>query len=229
MIDRFSVQWSLRINAIVALIMTSVAIFMVKDRNNVVQPKQHPFDTELLRRGDVWLLLMWAFFSMFGYITLLYSLPDFALSIKLSKSQATEVITLLHLGTAVGRPFIGLISDRYGRIKVAGLLTLCCGLACFLLWMPAKTYSATVLFAIISGAILGVFWSVSHQPVDSCCYADLKIDNRSVMCGCCGASESALTTFTILAGDCTTYFLYVSLLGIYNGPANRRQSRRQSH
>ena len=162
MIESLSVQWSLRVNAIIALIMTSAAISTIKDRNNVIQPKQHPFDTELLRRGDVWLLLTWAFFGMFGYITLLYSLPDFALSIKLSTSQATEIITLLHLGTTLGRPFIGVLSDRYGRVKVAALLTFSCGAACFLLWLPAKTYSATLLFAIISGAILGVFWSVSQ-------------------------------------------------------------------
>ena len=209
MIYGISVQWSLRINAVITLIMTSAAIFIIKDRNNIVQPKQHPFDTELLRRGDVWLLLMWAFFGMFGYITLLYSLPDFALSIKLSKSQATEVITLLHLGTAVGRPFIGVLSDRYGRIKVAAMLTFSCGAACFLLWLPAKTYSATVLFAIISGAILGVFWSVSPQPIDGCCCADLNIDDRSIVCGCCGASKSALIAFTVVANDCTAYFLYV--------------------
>ena len=62
--------------------------------------------------------LLWAFTSMLGYITLLYSLPDFALSIRLSRSQSIDLVTFLNLGTALGRPFIGFLSDHLGRIQV---------------------------------------------------------------------------------------------------------------
>ena len=160
MIENVSLGWSLRITGLIAFLMISLAIIVIRDRNDVVAPTQHPFDVALLSRYDVWLLLLWAFVSMLGYTTLLYSLPDFALSIHLSQSQAADVITFLNLGTAVGRPFIGVLSDHFGRIKVAAVLTMVCGIACFAIWIPAGSFGVTVLFALISGAILGVFWAV---------------------------------------------------------------------
>lgn len=164
MIENISLAWSLRITSIIAFVMTFTAVALIRDRNKVIQPAQHPFDTELLSRQDVWLLLIWAFISMLGYITLLYSLPDFALSIGLSRAQATDAITYLNLGTAVGRPLIGSLSDYYRRIKVPAFLTLTCGISCFMIWLPANSFGPTVLFALFSGAILGVFWVVSISP-----------------------------------------------------------------
>ena len=160
MIEDISLEWSLRITGVIAFSMLVIAIALTRDRNHIIKPEQHPFDVALLFRYDIWLLLLWAFFSILGQITLLYSLPDFSLSIHLSLSQSTEMITFLTLGTAVGRPCIGFLSDYFGRIKVPALLTLMCGVACFAIWIPAISFGVTVLFALISGAILGVFWVV---------------------------------------------------------------------
>ena len=160
MIDRLSLQWSLRITGIVTFVMNAVATALVKDRNKIIQPEQHPFDAQLIRRFDVWLLLAWAFISMLGYVTLLYSLPDFALSIDLSSSQAADLVTLLNVGIAVGRPLTGCLSDRFGRIVVTAILTSTCGISCFAIWIPADSFGVTALFALSSGAILGLFWVV---------------------------------------------------------------------
>lgn len=160
MIDKISLQWSYRITGMVAFALTATATAMIRDRDKIIRPKQHPFDTKLLRRGDVWFLLAWAFCAVLGQITLQYSLPDFSLSIGLSDAQATHVQTLLNLGTAVGRPFIGSLSDKFGRIVVPAFLTLTCGVACFVIWLPAQSFGVTVLFALICGAIMGIFWTV---------------------------------------------------------------------
>lgn len=165
MIKDLSLAWSLRITGVIAFIMLVTAITLMKDRNHIIKPDQHPFDVRLLCRCDVWLLLVWAFLSMLGQLTLLFSLPDFALSIDLSQSQSTEVAIFVTMGTAIGRPFIGFLSDRFGRIKVAALLTLTCGVSCFAIWIPARSFGPTVLFSIISGAILGVFWVVRYHDV----------------------------------------------------------------
>lgn len=94
---------------------------------------------------------------MLGYITLLVSLSDFARSIGLSDTEAA----FSNLGTAIGRPFIGIISDHYGRMETAGLLTLGSGITYVALWLPATSYGLTISFVIINGAALGVFWVVS--------------------------------------------------------------------
>ncbi|EGU83905.1 hypothetical protein FOXB_05581, partial [Fusarium oxysporum f. sp. conglutinans Fo5176] len=106
-------------------------------------PNQRAFDIALLRSKAVVLLLLWAFISMFGAI---------------KHKQATDVVGFLNVGTAVGRPLIGLVSDRFSRVATAFVLTLLCGLTCFVLWLPAKSFGLTLFFSTVCGAILGVFW-----------------------------------------------------------------------
>lgn len=160
MIDNFGHAWSLRAIGLIALAANLLSATFIRDRNAIIRPKQHPFDLDLLRHWEVFFLLAWSFISMLGYVTLLYSLSDFALSIELSREQATQITAFLNMGTAVGRPFIGVASDRLGRFEIASGLTLFCGVCCLGIWIPAASLGVTVLFAIISGAILGVFWVV---------------------------------------------------------------------
>jgi len=161
MIRHIGLGWSLRITGIITFVINLIAALLLRDRNHIIRPLQLGFDTTLLRQYKVQLLLGWAFISMLGYITLLYSLADFTISIDLSQSQAIDIVAFLNLGTAIGRPFVGLLSDRYGRIEVAGLFTFFCGVLCFAVWLPATSFGVTVLFALLSGAILGTFWMVS--------------------------------------------------------------------
>lgn len=158
MIDNISLAWSLRVTGIVAGMMNVIAALMIRNRNKVIMPPQRGFDTILLRRYDVVLLLFWAFISMLGYITILFSLSDFARSIGLSASKAAAVSAFLNLGTAIGRPLVGMASDYFGRMETAGVLTLICGITCFAIWLPATSYGVTIVFVVISGAFFGVFW-----------------------------------------------------------------------
>ncbi|RDL40574.1 uncharacterized protein BP5553_00553 [Venustampulla echinocandica] len=123
-ISNISLAWALRITGIVSGVMNLLATIVIRSRNNIIQPKQHPFDIALLRRYEVILVLGWAFVSMLGYIILLFSMSDFAYSIGLDDSQAANATALLNLGAALTRPWIGAISDRFGRIETAGFMTL---------------------------------------------------------------------------------------------------------
>ncbi|RMZ73300.1 MCH2 [Pyrenophora seminiperda CCB06] len=157
-IQRFSIGWALRITGIIAFMANTIATIFIRDRNKAIRPSQLGFDTKLLRKYEVIMLLSWVFISMMGYIVLLFSLSDFALSIGLSQSQATDMIGLLNVGTAIGRPIIGITSDRWSRVDTAGVLTLMCGIFCFAFWLPATSYGLTAFFVILCGAIVGVFW-----------------------------------------------------------------------
>ncbi|KFY93537.1 hypothetical protein V500_03674 [Pseudogymnoascus sp. VKM F-4518 (FW-2643)] len=139
-ISNISLAWSLRITGLVSGFMNVMATIVIRSRNHIVQPTQHPFDTVLLRRYDVILVLAWAFMS-------------------LDDSQAATATALLNLGTALGRPFIGVVSDQFGRIETAGFMTLLCAISVFAIWLPATSYGVTIFFVIINGAILGVFWA----------------------------------------------------------------------
>ncbi|KAH8819815.1 major facilitator superfamily protein [Xylogone sp. PMI_703] len=157
-VHNVSLAWAFRITAFICGAMNLLAVALLRNRNDKIKPPQLGFDTKLLVRYDVWLFLAWGFVTMFGYMTLLYSLSDFASSINLTKTQAGDISAFLNLGTAIGRPAVGLISDKFGRIEVAGSLTLLGGLASFAIWIPTKTYAVTIFFSILVGTIFGVFW-----------------------------------------------------------------------
>lgn len=58
----------------------------------------------------------------------------------------------------IGRPLIGLTSDKYGRINIAGLGTLMAGFSCLFLWIFAgKTYAGLIVYALF-GMFAGVIW-----------------------------------------------------------------------
>jgi hypothetical protein len=82
--------------------MNLLATVAIRSRNYKVQLKQHPFDTTLLHHYEVFLVLALSFVSMLGYITLLFSMSNFARSIGLGDSQAASLTALLNLGTALG-------------------------------------------------------------------------------------------------------------------------------
>lgn len=197
-IQRWNISWALRITGLIALAANLVAIVAIRDRNSAIRPSQRGFDTKLLRRYDVLLLLAWAFVSMLGYVLLLFSLADFALSIGLSRSQATDIIGLLNVGTAVGRPIIGILSDKWSRIDTAGVLTLLCGLSCFAFWIPATSYGLTVFFAMLCGAFVGVFWMVSNALRCSLCLKLTSVDHWPTVCRGRRNKRPTVTTIPLL-------------------------------
>lgn len=160
MLKRIGPAWTLRATGLVTFTANSLAIVLIRHRNYIIKPPQLALDIRLLRRVDMLLLLSWSFLSMLGYVVLLFSLPDFATSIGLTQTQATDIAGFLNLGTAIGRPIIGTLSDRYNRIGTATMITLICSLSCIAIWLPATSYALAVFFSIICGATLGVFWMV---------------------------------------------------------------------
>lgn len=163
MIQHISLAWSLRITGIISFIVLFVATILIKDRNAIIRPRIHPFDTNLLGKYQVLLMVGFSAFSVFGYIVLLYSLSAFALTIGLTQHQGGIIVTILNLGTAFGRPSIGVLSDRYGRITMACILTGVNIIMCFAVWIPLNSYGLLIFFAIIVGITSGVYWPVSMK------------------------------------------------------------------
>jgi MFS family permease len=172
MITKISLAWAFRVTAVISGVFLILATILIRTRNEVIQPPQRGFDVQLLRRKDCILLLLWAFISMLGYMVILFSLPDFARSIGLSAKQASIVNAILNLGTAIGRPMIGVASDYFGRVNVAGVLTCLCGVLTLVLWLPATSYGLLLFFALINGGIFGVFWMVLRSNFS------IKVDRK---------------------------------------------------
>ncbi|RWA05370.1 hypothetical protein EKO27_g9729 [Xylaria grammica] len=159
MIGTIGLVWSLRITAVIVFVVNLAATLLIRSRNADIKPSIAIFNLHLLTSYRVKLLLGWCIILMFGYITLMFSLSDYALVIGRSPQDSATVAAVLNLGAAVGRPLIGLASDRYGRVEVAGVATFSCGILVFALWLPSTNYAVLIIFAPISGSILGIFWA----------------------------------------------------------------------
>ena len=158
MIERISLPWAFRILGILAFVVNCTCAILLKDRNNAIGASQMAFDHRLFRKMEFQLLSGWGIFSMFGYIVLLFSLPNYALSIGLTARQGSIIGALLNLGQGIGRPAVGIFSDAAGRINIATFLTFTCGLFCFVIWIFAKSFGVLIFFAIIVGTVAGTFW-----------------------------------------------------------------------
>ena len=159
MIQRFGVGWTFRILGIVSFTVNFVCAILIRDRNKAIGATQLAFDYRLFKRMEFLLTLGWGFFSMLGYIVLLFSLPNYALSVGLTAKQGSVIGALLNLGQGLGRPVVGIFSDAAGRINIAGFLTFAAGIFCFIIWIFAKSFGVLIFFSLIVGSVAGTFWT----------------------------------------------------------------------
>lgn len=158
-IENISLAWSLRITGITSFAALMVATWLLRDRNKIVRPTIHPFDVKILRKYQVWMVLGWSVFSLLGYMVLLYSLGNYGKTLGLNPTQSGIIITMVNLGTGIGRTFVGVISDRLGRVTVSGSCAGLSGIMCFLWWINARDYGSLLSFALVVGMIFGVYWA----------------------------------------------------------------------
>ena len=162
-IETVGLPWCFRILAICTCSVNLVACNLVKDRNKQTGARHAAFDLSILKRPEFLLVQGWNYFSMLGYVIVVFSVPAYAKSIGLSASQGGILNAILNLGQMVGRPFIGLSSDRFGRINVAAVCTLGAGAMIFAFWIPAEvapnSYALLLFYSIVGGALAGTFWT----------------------------------------------------------------------
>jgi MFS family permease len=159
LIEEIGLNWTLRALALCQIVVNAICIVLLKERPTVVKPSGLAFDWKHFRRGPIWLILGWGFFSELGYVVLLYSMPDYAVSVGLSSSQGAIIGAMLSLGLGVGRPMVGWVSDEFGRINIASIMTALSGAFCLLIWVFAKQFGVLCFFAFIVGMVCGTYWS----------------------------------------------------------------------
>jgi MFS family permease len=143
LIPKLGLAWTFRVMCFLAFGVNLVCSILLKDRNSKVGASLAAFDVRLFKRKEFWALLGFGVFSMFGYVVLLFSIPNYANHIGLDSHQASVVGAVLNLGQALGRPPTGYFSDRIGRINMAGSLSLLSALFSLVIWTNAKSYGVS--------------------------------------------------------------------------------------
>lgn len=118
--------------------------------------------------------------AVMAYTVALFTVATYATEgLGFSQTKASNVQAVLAAGQAVGRPLCGFLLDRYGRLNMAGLLSVLAGLSCLVIWMFARSYGVLIFFALVQG----LFGGTSPCPIVCGCPADLLLQE------CCGAPQ----------------------------------------
>ena len=171
MIENISLVWAFRITAFCIFFVNSIVILVLKDRIKIISARYRSFDVSLLRNLGFVSVILWGFLMLFGYVSVMYSLSDFAVSIGLTQQQGSVITGMFSAGVMIGRPTMGFLGDTIGRINLSIICTIGTALTCFFIWMFATSYRVMIFFALIhgmlrkkvliSGAMSGVFWTMS--------------------------------------------------------------------
>lgn len=159
-IQAIGVAAAYRVLAFCALGGNLISSLLMKDRRRSLrrEGRHRTFNHRDLSHFEVLLMILWGVASELGYVTLIYSLPNYASSIGLTPQQGSIAGAVLNMGATVGRPVIGYASDRLGRITISTVMTAFAGLFCFAIWIPAHSYPPLLLFSLLAGMVCGTFW-----------------------------------------------------------------------
>ncbi|CAG9982669.1 unnamed protein product [Clonostachys byssicola] len=160
MIRNLGLHWALRVLGLLAFVVNTSMIILVRDRNKATAGAiRNPFQIKHFKMLGFWLLVAFGGFTMLGYFILIFTLASFANHLGLDSSKASIVSAIFNLGQAVGRPLVGYLSDRFGRINMAAIMTLLAGILPLAMWVCTQTYTTLVSFAMFEGIVGGVFWA----------------------------------------------------------------------
>ncbi|KAI8665829.1 hypothetical protein NCS57_00805600 [Fusarium keratoplasticum] len=159
MIDNLGLAWAFRILSIVSLTVNGISNLFLKSRSTSVGAVHLGFDVSFFKRPDFCLFLAWGFFSQFGFGITVFSMADFAETMGFTPRQGSIASAIFNLSQAIGRPLIGLASDRYGRLNVGTVCTLTAALSTLLIWILAgKSFAGTIIYTLF-GAFASNMWT----------------------------------------------------------------------
>lgn len=113
-----------------------------------------------LKSRPFWLMYAIALPICVGFFVPMVHLVPYALDAGLTQAQGVSLISLLGLGSLVGRFFIGWVADRLGRVRALVGVSAGLGLM-FLLWWVSASYVALAVFAFVFGSLYGGYVAIA--------------------------------------------------------------------
>ncbi|QEU60734.1 hypothetical protein KDRO_D04280 [Kluyveromyces lactis] len=164
-----SVKWALIVQCIICTSLGTLALILTKTRNQHIhgsaeqtQPLGAAFKEHIgvFKVVGMWALCSWVSFTMLGYVILLYSLSAFTQSLGYDPKEGSYVSCMISVGSLIGRPLIGHMADRYGPITVGALVNLVVAILCWAMWIPCRSLSVAIVFALLQGGLMGTVWVI---------------------------------------------------------------------
>ena len=164
-VDTKDVHWALRVQSIMEFGMVWISILLVKSKAKQHSIQFNLFDIKVMKTAPFWLLCFFMTTCMFGYVIVLYTLANFTTSLGYSGKQGSYVSAMVQVGSAIGRPAVGYISDKYGGVTVSAFAYYLVGIFSLAMWIPARNLATVIVFAIISGSMMGSVYGMISPAI----------------------------------------------------------------
>lgn len=156
-IDLFGWRGAYVALAVLVLVLGGIAAAVIKskhaDRTSGLEGKTV---AEAVRTRPFWLLFASLVLSCVGLFVPMVHLGPYATDLGYSEAQGVALVSLIGLGSLLGRFTIGGPADRLGRVP--SLAAMYAGLgAMFILWWMASAYWLLAVFAIVFGVCYGAY------------------------------------------------------------------------
>jgi OFA family oxalate/formate antiporter-like MFS transporter len=115
---------------------------------------------EALKSAPFWFLYVLGLFICVGVFVPMVHLVPYAQDVGLTEAQGVTLVSLLGLGSLLGRFAVGGIADRLGHLRSLVAISASMG-AMFLLWWVARGFWPLALFAAVFGALYGGYVALS--------------------------------------------------------------------
>jgi MFS family permease len=156
-IDAFGWRGAYLAFAVSALVLGGLAAALIKEaEHRRVGTREGIALSAAVKTAPFWLLFASLLLSCIGLFVPMVHLGPYALDAGHTAAQGVMLVSLIGLGSLVGRFAIGGPADRLGRIP--SLAAMYAGLgAMFVLWWAAAAYWVLALFAIVFGICYGAY------------------------------------------------------------------------
>ncbi|SCU77291.1 LAME_0A00518g1_1 [Lachancea meyersii CBS 8951] len=168
-------RWAMRMLAIVTFSINIISLCFVQVRKplNGEEEKKGPveilkksFDKSVLKDVSLHYCASWSSFTTIGYVILLFSISNYALSMGMTAQQATVALAIFNGSQAIGRPFMGWFSESVGRCNATIILMVYDLILILPFWFNITKFNELVPFCILLGFGAGV-GSVNVVPLVS--------------------------------------------------------------
>lgn len=168
---RIGYTWSIRVIALIDLILCTAAIFLCRTRLPLEKSaKGATIDLTAfkdlrfsLTTAGVF-LIEWALFIPLTYIT------SYSLSHGVNQKFSYQMLSILNAGSVLGRALPGYLSDRFGRFNVMLVTASFCAISCLCIWIPAgNNVGAIIAFSFLFGIFSGTGISLTPVCVSQIC------------------------------------------------------------
>lgn len=153
-----SVFWALRAQSIMCFGIICIATVLAKTRMNKKMTVAF-YDIDCLKSAAFWLMVLFVITCMFGYVVVLYTMANFTTSLGYSAYQGSIAAAMILTGATIGRPIVGLLSDKIGPITMAATTYFLCTVFVLGMWVPARNFGTVIALSLILGTLLGTIFT----------------------------------------------------------------------